>query len=123
MTYTIEWSGSEAEVTTTEEADAVLNRIAAEPRAYLVHVIPPGNTSVLEVVWGHPERAMVMYADDEQGGWGLEPSLPPLVHDLNYDHGSIEPDRTRVSVAAARQAVREYITTGRQPTNLSWFDE
>jgi hypothetical protein len=62
---------------------------------------------------------MIIYADDEQGGWGLEPSLPPLTHDLNYDHGSIEPDRTRVSVAAARQAVREYITTGRQPSNLS----
>jgi hypothetical protein len=94
MTYTIEWSGSAAEVTTAAEVDAVLDRIAADPRAYLVHVIPPGNTSVLELVWGHPERAMIMYADDRQGGWGIEPSLPPLAEDLNYDHGSVEPERT-----------------------------
>jgi hypothetical protein len=77
----------------------------------------------MELVWGHPERAMVMYVDDDQGGWGFEPSLPPLTGDLNYDYGSIEPERTRVSVAGARQAVQEYVATGQQPTNLSWFDE
>ena len=123
MTYTIEWSGSAAEVTTAEEADAILDRIAADPRTYLTHVVPANDDSMMELVWGHPERAMVMYADENQGGWGFEPSLPSLTEDLNYDHGSIEPERTRVTATAARQAVREYVTTGKRPTNLSWFGE
>lgn len=126
MTFTIGWSQGSATAENAEEIDAVLDRIAADPRrrAFLVHIAPvDDDQSLMELVWGHPERAMVMYTDDDCGGWGFEPSLAPLTTDLNYDYGSIEPERTRVSAAAARQAVREYVTTGRQPTNLSWFDD
>jgi hypothetical protein len=77
----------------------------------------------MQLIWGDPERAAVMYSDDVEGGWGFEPALSPLAKDLDCDYGSIEPDRTRVTATAARLAVQEYVTTGRQPTNLSWFDE
>jgi hypothetical protein len=65
---------------------------------------------------------MVMYADKDRGGWGVEASLEPLPEDLDYNYGLVEPDRTRVTAAAARRAVQEYVTTGKQPTNLSWLD-
>jgi hypothetical protein len=124
MTYTIGWSEGQAEVTTAEEAGVVLDRIAATPKSvYLLQVGPNDDSSVMELIWGHPDRAAVMYADDVRGARAFEPSIPPLAKDINYDYGSIEPEFTRVTAAAARLAVQEYVSTGRQPTNLSWLDE
>ena len=124
MAYTIGWSDSEAQVADAEEAGTVLDRIIADPKGpYLLHVIPPNDGSIMQLIWGDSERAAVMYSDDIEGGWGFEPSLPPLAKDIDCDYGSIEPDRTRVTVAAARQAVQEYVATGRRPSNLSWLDE
>jgi hypothetical protein len=125
MTYTIGWSYGSARVETAEETGAVLDRVATDPRGPLLMHVAPGddNGSLMELVWGHPDRAMVMYADNDQGGWGVDPSLPPLAEDLDYNYGSVEPARTRVTAAAARKAVQEYVTTGKQPTNLSWFAE
>jgi hypothetical protein len=38
--------------------------------------------------------------------------LALLTRDLDYDHGSIESDRTRLSATTARAAVAEYVATG-----------
>jgi Immunity protein Imm1 len=44
----------------------------------------------------------------------------PADRDLDYDHGSIEPDRTRLSAKTARAAVAEFVATGRRPACVTW---
>ena len=123
MTYTISWAVEDATVSTVAEAEAVLDRIAASGGCYMTYVAPDpddGNGPLIQMVWGDPERAWLAYTDEESGGWAVEPGLPPLTRDLDYDHGSIEPARTRLSAKAARAAVAEFVATGRRPTCVSW---
>jgi hypothetical protein len=120
MSYTVGWSGRRATVATAAEVEAVLDRIAADGR-FLVQIAPdPDRESLIEMVWGDPERAMLTYADPDWDGLAVEPALPLASDDLDYDHGSIEPDRTRLSAATARQAVVEYVATGKRPTCVTW---
>jgi Immunity protein Imm1 len=63
---------------------------------------------------------MLSYADDDWDGQAVEPGLPPLTHDLDYDYGAIEPERTRLSAKMARAAVAEFVATGKRPTCVTW---
>ncbi len=120
MSYTIGWSDQEATVSSPTEAEAVLDRIAVSGRRYLTHIAPDDGDSLIEMVWGDPERAMLTYSDDGFSGQAVEPALPLATRDLDYDYGSIEPERTRLSAAVARAVVAEFVATGRRPTCVTW---
>jgi hypothetical protein len=122
MSYTIGWSEGEATVATASEAVAVLDGIAADPRGpFLVHVAPDdGGDSLIEMVFGRADRAMLTYTDAGFGGRAVDPQVPMATEDLNYDYGSVEPARTRLTAAQARRAIAEYVTTGRRPTCVMW---
>jgi hypothetical protein len=124
MTYTIGWKDGHATVATSAEAEAVLDQIAASGRGpMLMHIAPDpddGDGPLIQMVWGDPERATLTYTDHDSGGRAVEPGIPLADRDLDYDYGSIEPERTRLSAKAARAAVAEFVTTGRQPTCVSW---
>jgi hypothetical protein len=121
VSYTIGWSDDEATVSSPAEAEAVLDRIAASGRRYLTHVAPDdGGDSLIELVWGDRERATLTYAESGFSGQAVEPSMPPATRDLDYDYGSVEPERTRLSAATARAAVSEFVATGKRPTCVIW---
>jgi hypothetical protein len=123
MTFTISWGIEDATVSTPAQAEAVLDHIAATGRRYLTHIAPDpddGDGPLIQLVWGDPERAMLTYTDNNFAGRAIEPGMPLANQDLDYDHGSIEPQRTRLSAMAARQAVAEFVTTGKRPTCVSW---
>jgi hypothetical protein len=125
MSYTVGWSGHRATVSTADEVEAVLDRIAADNRRWLlVHIAAePDRGSLIEMVWGDPERAMLTYTDDDWGGRAVDLSMPLASGDLNFDQGSVEPDLTRLSAATARQAVVEFVTTGKRPTCITTWME
>lgn len=122
MSYIIGWSEGETTITTASEAEAVLDRIAVDPRGpFLVHIAPDdGDDSLIEMVFGCADRAMLTYTDAGFGGRAFDPQTPMAMHDLNYDYGSVEPARTRLTATQARQAVAEYVTTGQRPTCVTW---
>jgi hypothetical protein len=123
-TYRVSWSEGGATVSTPAEVEAVLDHIAAGGGgAFLVHLWPEADEDAgVELVWGDSARAMLMYTDTdgEAGGWAVEPGVPLASRDLDYDHGSIEPVRTRLSAKAARAAVAEFVATGQRPTCVTW---
>ena len=125
MSYTIGWRDKTVTVNTGAEAVAALEQIAAETSGpFLMQVGSVDSPDVgIELVYGCTERAMLMYADENFGGWALDPDLPLAAEDLDYDYGSVEPDRTRITAAQARRAVAEFIDTGGRPSGLSWLDE
>jgi Immunity protein Imm1 len=122
MTFTIGWKDGHATVATAAEAEAALDRIVASGDGpLLLHVAPDdGGDALIQMVWGDPERAMLTYTEDEFGGRAVEPGMPLAPRDLDYDYGSIEPDRTRLSARMARAAVAEFVATGRRPTCVTW---
>jgi hypothetical protein len=72
------------------------------------------------MVWGDPERAMLTYVDAGFAGRAVEANLSLATRHLDYDHGSIEPERTRLSAKTARKAVAEFVATGQRPTCVTW---
>ncbi|MEN3305362.1 MAG: hypothetical protein V7603_1564 [Micromonosporaceae bacterium] len=123
MNYTISWGVEDATVSTPVEADEVLDRIAAGGRRYMTYVAPDpddGDGPLIQMVWGDPDRAMLTYTDHDFGGRAVEPGIPLADRDLDYDSGSVEPDRTRLSAKAARAAVAEFVATGQRPTCVTW---
>jgi hypothetical protein len=60
------------------------------------------------------------------GSVGIEPGVPPCHVDLvvcessDRDPVTVPADRARVTPGAALAALEEYVTTGRQPTNVEW---
>lgn len=125
MNYTIGWRDKTVTVNTGTEAAAALQQIAADTTGpFLIQVGSADSPDVgIELIYGCTDRAMLMYADESFGGWAFDPDLPLAAEDLDYDYGSVEPDRTRLTAAQASRAVTEFIDTGTRPSGLSWLDE
>jgi Immunity protein Imm1 len=51
-------------------------------------------------------------------------SLAPAPAAISFDYGGeltdYHPDKLRLTPKQVRQAAREYVTTGKRPTNISW---
>jgi len=137
--YTVAWGYDEnadtgqftAEVGTVAELDAVLDRIVAEAaanRPQLLDIypsdwsglVPPG----LQLGFGHPERATIVYADAEGSAYAFEPTLADWPEPISFEYGGqtseVEPQRTRMTPKAGRQAARAYVETGGRPTCVEW---
>jgi hypothetical protein len=131
------WTGDKRTVAAVVEVDAALDEIAAQASQaalpFAVTVLPAGSVHLspfdggfpdcLEVGLGHPDRAFVRWLGGG-GGYGYEPNLGPGPDGLRFDYGGQpiypEPHRLRVTPFLARQAVHEYVTTGKRPTCLQW---
>jgi hypothetical protein len=141
MSYTVSWDGPSAEepdrgnevpVSTVRELDLVLDRVnaqaAAENLPYAVQIHQPGQHGAIMIGIGHPERSFVDWLDRSQphgGGnrYATDPDLPPaseaIAFDFYGDWTEMPPERTRISPERAREAAREYLRTGQQPS-FAW---
>lgn len=139
--YTIAWGWDDTDpsgqhtvvVTTAQQAHAVLDRIAAEavaedvPRHLDVYQgswspADPTPPYGMQLVWGHPERAAITWLGTRPG-YAVDPSLPEWPEPIAHDQDEVASYRTRLTPAAARAAVGEYITTGTRPTCVEWVTE
>ncbi|MDG4834113.1 Imm1 family immunity protein [Solwaraspora sp. WMMD1047] len=110
-----------AQATSTDDIDAVLDRIAAAG-AYIVDVTAAGDDDAgVQIGVGHPDRATVLIFDDD-GGYAYQPELPAWPEPIDFDYGgqstSYPPSRTRITPANARHTIRTYLTTGNAPTPI-----
>ena len=131
--YTIAWgvddddpSGQRTiQVESPDEADAALDQVAAEgPALVVVHEglwaegDPPPPLG-MQIVWGHPERALLTWLGPGAGR-AVDENIPPWPEPIGYDQGEAMPDRTRITAGQVREAVREYVRTGSRPANVTW---
>ncbi|MGW0434503.1 Imm1 family immunity protein [Micromonospora sp. NPDC003197] len=141
MSYTVSWDGPSAEepdrgnevrVSTVQELDLVLDRVnaqaAAENLPYAVQIHQPGRHGAIMIGIGHPDRSFVDWLDRSQphgsgNRYAADPDLPPaseaIAFDFYGDWTEMPPERTRISPERAREAAREYLRTGQQPS-FSW---
>lgn len=130
------WTGHTRTVATTAEVNAALDEVTAQASGALplaVTVLPTGSEHLspydegfpdcLEVGLGHVDRAFVRWIGDG-GGYGYQPALEPGPVGIRFDYGGQpvhpEPHELRVTPPLARQAVEQFITTGKRPTCLQW---
>jgi hypothetical protein len=136
-TFDVTWGGNttggQDKITTVEELDQVLDSVAVSPRGlpYSVAIVIPDGSRypvTLEIGVGHAERSFAYWIGpgDDDAAWALQPDLAPVEGILiDYAGQSTEvwPERSRVSVQAAREAARRFVATGgRRPDNVSWDD-
>lgn len=133
MTYRVGWGGGagSAVVDTPGELDKVLDGITVErdDLPYCVSISVAADDSLipvmLQICVGHRDRSFVFHvAGDDSAAWGYEPDVEEG-GDFVFDYGGVAtdtwPERTRVTVSAAREAAREFVTkSGERPTNLRW---
>ncbi|ROO52792.1 immunity protein Imm1 of predicted polymorphic toxin system [Micromonospora sp. Llam0] len=141
MSYTVSWDGPSAEephrgnevaVSTVEELDLVLDRVhaqaAAEDLPYAVQIHRPGRHGAIMIGIGHHERSFVDWLDRGQphgsgNRYAIDPDLDPAAETIAFDFygdwSEVPPDRTRISPHRAREAAREFLRTGQQPS-LDW---
>jgi hypothetical protein len=105
------WRDQQKTVDTGDQARAALKEIAADPGGpFLMHVAPVDQDTdgpMIQLVYGHADRAMLTYTDHDFGGHAVDPDIAPAAADLDYDYGSVPPELTRLTDAQARQAVAE----------------
>ncbi|MCZ7379795.1 Imm1 family immunity protein [Micromonospora sp. WMMC250] len=133
MSIDITWGRGDGatSVSTVADLDATLDTIShahAEQMPYCVTLIAPGAGEfpvMLDICVGHPERSIVYHiAADGSSGWGYQPDLEPGAR-FSFDYAGTPtdawPERTRVTDATARQAARQFLTSGGQrPDALAW---
>lgn len=142
MSYVVTWGrGNRRPASTIAELDTALDEAAASGVPRMVGIYPPehlaGDASpwdeplpaALQVGVGHPDRSFVLWLGPE-GGIGVEADALPWpvgAADIAFDYGGdavfAGPGRARVTPATARQAAREFVSTGQRPTCLQWADE
>lgn len=124
------WSG---EITAVDELDRILDSLILEPGEipYTVAVIIPDETRrfplMLEIGFGHRERSYAFHVGPDDAAWAYEPGLPEVEGwVINYGGTAtdIGPYQSRVTIAGAREAARQFVATGGlRPTNLAWDED
>jgi hypothetical protein len=72
------------------------------------------------MVWGHPERAALFWLGDG-GGYACSLEIEPDPEPIGYDYDEAESRHSRLTAAAAREIVREYVQSGRRSTRVDWI--
>jgi len=139
-TYSVSW-GYDPHMTrsvqSAEELDAVLDEaVEAQDEDGLHYVIdivdPDTKHGEFDLPLGlhmgvGPKRAKVFWTGPGEN-IGYEPGVPPVTTDLpEFNYGGLpteeSPETVRVTPAVAREAAREFVTTGQRPTCLEWTAE
>jgi hypothetical protein len=136
MTYLIGWGRDDSQPTGQHEAavsgpgelDAVLDHIEQAGIPQLVDISPVDDEHDvpygLQIGVGTVDRSFAVYIGEPAGGAGYDPYLPPAPDSIRFDVGGeptdYNPDQLRLTAAQVRQAAREYVSTGRRPTSISW---
>ena len=135
--YVVAWGVDETsdtgqhtiEVSTPEELDATLDRAVSESEhPVLVDIYPADWTGLvppgLQLGLGHPERAILVYADAEGSAYAMDPALPDWPESIAFEYGGqpsdVDPHRLRMTPKAARAGAREYVETGERPGGVAW---
>jgi hypothetical protein len=136
ITYELQWGASNrATISTAQEFDDIARGVETQrghgDAPFQIVIVPTDrNTNqarrgFLAIGVGNPDRAFAFWAG-EGGGWGRESAVAPLTEELAFDYcgewTQFYPDQTCVMPETAKAAAREYITTGRRPTGLTWWD-
>jgi hypothetical protein len=135
-TFDVSWGTGDGAtgIATVADPDRVLDSITVEPGGlpYSVAIIVPDEANpypvTLEIGVGHLHRSFAFHvASRDQAAWGYAPSVPEgdgMLVDYAGQATDLAPHQTRVTPDTARQAARQFVSTGGlRPTNLEWDDE
>ncbi|GIG67329.1 Imm1 family immunity protein [Phytomonospora endophytica] len=121
----------EEAVATVEAMDEILDRIAGAPVSadcgHLVSIEREGIDCGLVIGLGLPDRSLVEWSDDsdpDAAGFAVEPALDLATGHLRFDFFGTPTDygpaRTQITSQLARQAAREYASSGLKPAGVEW---
>jgi len=79
----------------------------------------------LVVGLGHAKRSSLMWIGPPRGGMGVEVGVPAWDGEaIAFEYGGLPTEETaetlRVTPATAREAARQYVSTGERPTCVAW---
>ena len=121
------WYSSEGpiEISTIEDLDELLDRIAANPAhrqfPVLVSVQHPQSTQQIQILVGRDDLSLLIwYLGNKEiaASKGTIPTDEEIVYDWG---GATEAySDTAITVEAARQALREFVSTHTRPTSIEW---
>jgi hypothetical protein len=134
--FSVSWNAGRREkfVETISELDFVLDQIERERSdnglPFMVDVTSTeanyqGFPVGLHMSVGHPVRARVDWAGPPKPSTAVDPGVPPWEGEaIAFDYGGLpteeDTESLRVTPETARQAAREYVTTGQRPTCVGW---
>lgn len=108
------------------ELDLLLDCLTMDPQWQhalpLVEIVTLDEHRVLDIGVTHPELSIMCWYDHDAnealGAVGTHQATPPVAFQL----GGVwtEPYHHAVPIGVARQAAREFATTGARPTAVSW---
>jgi hypothetical protein len=138
VSYTVSWDGPSARqpdrgnevlVSTVDQLDRALDRVAAQANAeklpYAVQVHRSEAPGSIMIGIGHPQRSFIdwlMPKGHREYGYveGVAAWSEPIGFDVYGEWHEHEPEQVRVVPATAREAAREYVRTGQRPTCVDW---
>lgn len=138
MIYNVSWDGpsasnpdrgSEVDVSTVAELDAVFDRIVTDAAAkgipFAVQVDGEESSGSVMIGVGNPDHSFIDWLMDEgHRNYGWEPGIPatvaPVAYDVYGEWHEHPPEESRVTPATAVEAAREYARTGERPTCVGW---
>jgi hypothetical protein len=130
-TYEVTWLGTgHARLDSPDEVDAMLTPLHEAGQPVVVDVFryhhgkPAGG---VQVGLGHPDRSFVLYFGHPEGGYAVEPGVPPWDGDIEFSYGGqvteYHPAETRITPALAFEVVRELVGTDARPTRVDWDEQ
>jgi hypothetical protein len=140
VSYIVSWDGPsareperghEVQVSTVDDLDQVLDQVAAQAAAenlpYAVQVYHPDAQGSIMIGIGHEERSFVDWLIPKgYRKYGRIDTVPapdqPIAFDVYGDWHEHEPEQSRITPDTAREAVREFVRTGGQPTCVEWVE-
>lgn len=119
--------GQRADVSTAAELDALLDRIEADPAVSeappLVELVTSDESRALDIGLARPGYSVVIWHDDDADEVLSSRGAISVPSDAAFDFGGTWthiPDGSAIPVDLARQAAREFMTTGCRPTCIEW---
>jgi len=116
-----------AQVSTVAELDELLDRLHFDPvlrdAPPLVELVTPDETRALDVGLARPDYSVLLWHDDDADEVLASKGTIGTNTDAAFNFGGTWthiPDRSAIPIELARQAAREFLTTGRRPTCVEW---
>lgn len=107
------------------ELSSILNKCIYEVDLQLAD-IRMDDPILIQFLIGHPDRSSLLWHEDGVTMIAIEQTIPYLLGGIKcerlHDSRIVDPEYTRISPPAVREALSSYLLTGHRPDFLDWSE-